>query len=72
MAIGWTTHGIYAILFQAMAASDNQALRETEELDPTLFTTAFKRNRFFMFTQREPNAYVLIAGIAYGHGLSHV
>lgn len=43
-----------------MAASDNQALRETEELDPTLFTTAFKRNRFFMFTQREPDAYVLI------------
>ncbi|KAI8579693.1 hypothetical protein K450DRAFT_241062 [Umbelopsis ramanniana AG] len=45
------------IMTLAMAASDNQALRETEELDPTLFTTAFKRNRFFMFTQREPNAY---------------
>lgn len=41
-----------------MAASDNQALRDTETLDPTLFTTAFKRNRFFMFTQREPDAYV--------------
>jgi peptidylprolyl isomerase domain and WD repeat-containing protein 1 len=42
-----------------MAASENQALKETEELDPTLFTTAFKRNRFYMFTQREPDAYVV-------------
>ncbi|KAG2172730.1 hypothetical protein INT43_000077 [Umbelopsis isabellina] len=45
------------IMTLEMAASDNQALRDTETLDPTLFTTAFKRNRFFMFTQREPDAY---------------
>ncbi|KAL1921120.1 uncharacterized protein VTP21DRAFT_10836 [Calcarisporiella thermophila] len=40
----------------AMAASDNPLLKESESLDPTLFCTAFKRNRFFMFTQREPDS----------------
>lgn len=24
------------------------------KLDPTLFTAAYKRNRFYMFTRREP------------------
>ncbi|CDS12023.1 hypothetical protein LRAMOSA04218 [Lichtheimia ramosa] len=43
--------GVYTL---AMAASDNATLRESEMLDPTLFCTAFKRNRFFMFTKREP------------------
>ena len=37
-----------------MAASDNTTLKESEMVDPTLLTTAFKRNRFFMFTRREP------------------
>ncbi|KAI8148410.1 peptidyl-prolyl cis-trans isomerase cyp15 [Fennellomyces sp. T-0311] len=43
--------GVYTL---AMAASDNATLKESELLDPTLFCTAFKRNRFFMFTRREP------------------
>ncbi|ORX46991.1 peptidyl-prolyl cis-trans isomerase cyp15 [Hesseltinella vesiculosa] len=43
--------GVYTL---AMAASDNAVIRERDVLDPTLFCTAFKRNRFFMFTRREP------------------
>lgn len=43
-----------AVYTLAMAASDNTGLRESEMLDPTLFSTAFKRNRFYMFTRREP------------------
>ncbi|KAF7730577.1 Peptidyl-prolyl cis-trans isomerase cyp15 [Apophysomyces ossiformis] len=43
--------GIYTL---AMAASENAAIKESEALDPTLFCTAFKRNRFFLFTRREP------------------
>ena len=39
-----------------MAASDNPLMRESESMDPTLFCTAYKRNRFFMFTKREPDA----------------
>ncbi|CAG8473316.1 2335_t:CDS:10 [Acaulospora colombiana] len=41
----------------AMAASDNPLMKESESTDPTLFCTAFKRNRFFMFTTREPDAH---------------
>ncbi|KAM9456620.1 peptidylprolyl isomerase domain and WD repeat-containing protein 1 [Clarias gariepinus] len=36
-----------------MKASDNPALQSTEP-DPTIFCTAFKKNRFYMFTKREP------------------
>ncbi|CAG8462800.1 19824_t:CDS:2 [Racocetra fulgida] len=43
----------------AMAASDNPLMKESEATDPTIFCTAFKRNRFFMFTQREPDALVI-------------
>ncbi|TPX41199.1 hypothetical protein SeLEV6574_g06213 [Synchytrium endobioticum] len=39
----------------AMAASDNPALKDTEASDPTLFCTSYKRNRFYLFTQRDPN-----------------
>ncbi|CAG8473353.1 10592_t:CDS:10, partial [Cetraspora pellucida] len=45
------------IVTLAMAASDNPLMKESEATDPTLFCTAFKRNRFFMFTQREPDAH---------------
>jgi peptidylprolyl isomerase domain and WD repeat-containing protein 1 len=41
---------------QAMAASDNPLMKESEIADPTLFCTAYKRNRFFMFTRREHDA----------------
>ncbi|XP_044000395.1 peptidylprolyl isomerase domain and WD repeat-containing protein 1 [Gambusia affinis] len=36
-----------------MKASDNPALQNVEP-DPTIFCTAFKKNRFYMFTKREP------------------
>eukprot|EP00066_Takifugu_rubripes_P003104 XP_003965443.1 PREDICTED: peptidylprolyl isomerase domain and WD repeat-containing protein 1 [Takifugu rubripes] len=36
-----------------MKASDNPALKNVEP-DPTIFCTAFKKNRFYMFTKREP------------------
>ncbi|RXM96902.1 Peptidylprolyl isomerase domain and WD repeat-containing protein 1 [Acipenser ruthenus] len=36
-----------------MKASDNPALQRAEP-DPTIFCTAFKKNRFYMFTKREP------------------
>ncbi|XP_023653160.1 peptidylprolyl isomerase domain and WD repeat-containing protein 1 [Paramormyrops kingsleyae] len=36
-----------------MKASDNPAL-QCSEPDPTIFCTAFKKNRFYLFTKREP------------------
>ena len=35
------------------AASDNPIL-QTTSLDPILFSTAYKKNRFYMFSRREP------------------
>ncbi|KAI9597332.1 peptidyl-prolyl cis-trans isomerase cyp15 [Syncephalis fuscata] len=40
----------------AMAASDNPLVKEKERKDPTLLCTAFKRNRFFLFTRRDPES----------------
>ncbi|XP_033218966.1 peptidylprolyl isomerase domain and WD repeat-containing protein 1 [Belonocnema kinseyi] len=37
-----------------MEASDNSAL-EMNKPDPTLFCTALKKNRFYLFTRREPD-----------------
>ncbi|KAJ3242477.1 hypothetical protein HDU81_003185 [Chytriomyces hyalinus] len=45
-----------SIVTHAMAASENAALRETENLDPTIFATAYKRNRFYILTRREPDS----------------
>jgi len=39
----------------AMAASENPALREKEKVDPLLVCTAWKRNRFYMFSKRHPD-----------------
>ncbi|KAJ3158430.1 Peptidyl-prolyl cis-trans isomerase cyp15 [Geranomyces michiganensis] len=39
-----------------MAASDNPAFKESEALDPTLFCTAYKRNRFYCFSKREADS----------------
>ena len=39
----------------ALAASDNPTLRDSSVLDPTLFCTAYKKNRFYMFSRREPD-----------------
>ncbi|XP_033844876.1 peptidylprolyl isomerase domain and WD repeat-containing protein 1 [Periophthalmus magnuspinnatus] len=36
-----------------MKASDNPALQNIEA-DPTIFCTAFKKNRFYLFSKREP------------------
>lgn len=38
------------------AASENPALREKDQRDPTLICTAYKRNRFFLFTHRDPES----------------
>ncbi|KAG1134542.1 hypothetical protein G6F42_000434 [Rhizopus arrhizus] len=43
-----------AVYTFAMIASENAALKESQELDPTLFCTAFNKNRFYMMTRREP------------------
>jgi peptidylprolyl isomerase domain and WD repeat-containing protein 1 len=46
----------------AMAASDNQLFRDSERRDPTIICTAFKQNRFYLFSQRYPEAaYVILA-----------
>ncbi|CAH1760740.1 5030_t:CDS:10 [Entrophospora sp. SA101] len=45
-----------SLITLALAASDNPLMKESEVTDPTLFCTAYKRNRFFMFTTREPDA----------------
>lgn len=37
-----------------MKASANPILQTKEQRDPTLFCTAFKRPRFYMFTRTEP------------------
>ncbi|KAJ3123496.1 hypothetical protein HK098_001884 [Nowakowskiella sp. JEL0407] len=37
-----------------MAASDNPALKEIDQGDPTIFATAYKKNRFYLYTKREP------------------
>jgi hypothetical protein len=37
-----------------MAASANPLLAERETRDPTLFCTAFKRSRFYLFSQLQP------------------
>lgn len=40
-----------------MAASANPILAERETRDPTLFCTAYKRQRFYLFTRSEPEYY---------------
>jgi len=37
-----------------MAASDNPVFKAPLETDPSLFTTAYKKNRFFIITKRDP------------------
>lgn len=39
---------------QAMATSDNPLLAQKDEPDPTLFCTAWKRPRFYLFTRSHP------------------
>lgn len=42
------------VIKQAMAASENPLLNKSVLKDPTLFCTAFKRGRFYMFSKIEP------------------
>ncbi|XP_054162055.1 peptidylprolyl isomerase domain and WD repeat-containing protein 1-like [Oppia nitens] len=42
-----------AVISIEMKASDNPSL-DASHPDPTLFCTAFKKNRFYLFTRREP------------------
>lgn len=37
-----------------MSASDNPILAERATRDPIIFCTAYKRQRFYMFTQDQP------------------
>jgi peptidylprolyl isomerase domain and WD repeat-containing protein 1 len=39
-----------------MAASENPVYKESEVKDPTVFCTAFKRNRFYLLSTREPKS----------------
>lgn len=39
-----------------MAVAQNQVLQDTEMVQPILFCTAYKKNRFFMFTRKEPKS----------------
>jgi peptidylprolyl isomerase domain and WD repeat-containing protein 1 len=43
---------------QAMAASENPLLNKAVVRDPTLFCTAFKRSRFYLFSKIEPDSCV--------------
>lgn len=38
-----------------MAASDNPLYKDSESTDPTLFCTAYKKNRFYLFSNRDPS-----------------
>ena len=38
-----------------MATSDNSVYKESESTDPTLFCTAYKKNRFYCFSRRSPD-----------------
>ncbi|KAJ9074160.1 Peptidyl-prolyl cis-trans isomerase cyp15 [Entomophthora muscae] len=40
----------------AMMSANNPLLQESEHIDPSLFCTSYKRNRFYIFTQRDPNS----------------
>lgn len=39
-----------------MASSENPVYKESELTDPTLFCTAYKKNRFYSFSRRAPEA----------------
>ena len=39
---------------QALAASENPLAQVKDAIDPTLFCTAHKRARFYLFTKNEP------------------
>ena len=45
---------MYSLLSQELETSDNPVL-QLSSADPTLFAAAYKKNRFYLFTRREPD-----------------
>jgi hypothetical protein len=45
---------IYLFLIQETEAADNPSLNKSTT-DPTIFCTANKKNRFYVFTKRDPD-----------------
>lgn len=43
-----------AVITLEMATSDNSVYKESETTDPTLYCTAYKKNRFYCFSRRSP------------------
>lgn len=43
-----------AVVTLEMATSDNSVYKESEATDPTLYCTAYKKNRFYCFSRRGP------------------
>ena len=52
-----------ALLTMAMASSENTLVKDSERRDPTLVCTAFKQNRFYLFSQREPDRYIFLTQV---------
>lgn len=46
---------VKSMLTPEMAASKNPGLEAAARPDPTIFCTGFRKNRFYMFTKREPD-----------------
>lgn len=44
-----------AVITPEMLASDNPTIARDHEVDPTIFCTGFRKNRFYLFTKREPD-----------------
>ncbi|KAJ3107107.1 hypothetical protein HDU97_004800 [Phlyctochytrium planicorne] len=45
-----------SLVTYAMAASENSVIKDSEAVDPSLFCTSYDKNRFFIFTNRDPNS----------------
>ena len=43
-----------AVVTLEMATSDNSVYKDSEATDPTLYCTAYKKNRFYCFSRRSP------------------
>lgn len=52
-----------------MAASSNPSLEAAGQADPTLFATGFRKNRFYLFSRREPDDSAIGEANADGTGL---
>lgn len=55
---------------QAMATSANPLLADKDERDPTLFCTAWKRPRFYLFTKSDPESVAQTADFTISYSQS--